>query len=347
MKLLGLFSSYAPNKIFIAILSGAISGVASALFIPVVLTALASVSNGLSIASGQEYRIFGVDVAHPKFAGLYLGVIFFILLARTISHVLLTTISLDATTKLRQDLYKQIANTSISSLERCSSGRLIQCMTSDVNEIVRGAGLIPDLIIQGATLFGLLVFLYVVNPHVFIFALGVIFFGAITYQIPMLLGEDYFKRSRKHMDLLQEGFRGLAEGAKELKLNQNKYHHFMDNQLLLQERHVLGLNKTGAFIILAARNYGELLNFASMGLIGFVYVNYYPMSTIELTSVLMVCLYIGGPTAAILNIWPDLARSRVALNRVKSLFNDLPSENANNELRPVPDWKSIRLQSII
>ncbi len=346
MKLLDLFSSYAPNKIFIAIFLGAISGVASALFIPVVMTALASVSNGLSVAGGQEYQIFGVDIAHPKFAGLYLGIIFFILLTRTISHVLLTAISFDATTKLRRDLYKRIANTSISSLERCSNGRLIQCMTSDVNEIVRGAGLIPDLLIQGATLIGLLAYLYFLSDSVFVFALCIIFFGAITYQFPVLIGAEYFKRSRKHMDLLQEGFKGLAEGAKELKVNKTKYEHFMDNQLLLQERHVLNLCKTGSYIILAARNYGDLLNFFSMGLIGFVYINYHPMSTIELTGVLMVCLYIGGPAAAILNIWPELARSRVALNRVQSLFEDLPSENAASELQPIPDWKTIRLNSV-
>lgn len=346
MKLLELYSKYAPNKIFIAILSGAISGVASALFIPVVMTALASVSNGLSIASGQQYQIFGVDVAHPKFAGVYLGIIFIILLTRTISHALLTKISLEATTKLRQDLYKQIANASISSLEQCSSGRLIQCMTSDVNEIVRGAGLIPDLLILSATLSGLLVYLYCLNDHVFGFVLCVVFFGAITYQFPVLIGTEYFKRSRKHMDILQEGFRGLAEGAKELKLNKIKHEHFMDNQLLLHESHVLKLSKIGGYIILAARNYGDLINLISMGLIAFVYINYHPMSTMELTGVLMVCLYIGGPAAGILSIWPDLARSKVALNRVQSLFNDLPSEEANSELHPVPEWKSIKLKSI-
>jgi putative ATP-binding cassette transporter len=346
MKLLELFSSHAPNKVFIAIFSGAISGVASALFIPVVMAALTSVANGLSIADGQEYQVFGVDIVHPKFAGLYLLIIFFILLTRTISHVLLTNISLDATTKLRQDLYKKINNTNIASLERCSNGRLIQCLTSDVNEIVGGAGLIPDLLVQSATLFGLLGFLYFVSESVFIFALCVIFFGAITYQLPVLIGAEYFKRSRRYMDLLQEGFRGLVDGAKELKLDKNKREHFMLNQLLLQERHVLSLSKTGSYIIITARNYGDLLNFVSMGLIAFVYVNYHPMTTIELTGVLMVCLYIGGPAAAILNIWPELARSRVALGRVQSLYNDLPSENANDNLEPAPAWKSIQLKSV-
>lgn len=347
MKLLRLFSIHSPNKVFLAIFFGAASGIAYALLIPVIMTALAFSPNGLSVAGGQTFQIFGVELAHPKFAAIFVGLCGFILFARTLSQVLLARIGMDVTTKLRRSLYSQISKTSISSLEQCSTGRLIQTMTSDVQYIVHGAGLIPDLLIQISTLLGLMGFLYYVNANVFLFVICTIFFGAVTFQIPMIIGTKYFLRSRNHMDLLQEGFKGLVEGAKELKLNQSKREHFMQNQLLKQERIVVSLEKTGFTIMQVARNYGDLITFFAMGIIGFVYVNYHAISAAELTGVVMVLLYVTGPVASVLNVFPQLARSQIALNKLEALFEDLRQEDVSAEVQPVPEWNSIRLNSVI
>ncbi|MES2825583.1 MAG: cyclic peptide export ABC transporter [Pseudomonadota bacterium] len=346
MKLLRLFSAHAPNKVFFAIFSGALSGSAYALLIPVMMAALSFAPDGLSSADSEGYQFFSVEIAQPKVASLFLALCFFILLTRTLSQVLLAVIAMDVTTKLRKSLYDRISNTSISSLERCSSGRLIQTMTTDVQYIVNGAGLIPDLLIQMSTLLGLMGFLYYVSAKVFLFVLYTIVFGGLTYQLPLFFGVKYFRRSRSHMDLLQEGFKGLVEGAKELKLNQSKRQHFMKTQILLQEHHVVSLNKTAFYIIQVARNYGDLITFFAMGIIGFIYVNYHAISATELSGVLMVLLYISGPVAAILNILPELARSRVSLTKIQALFDDLPQENFNSELLHVPEWKTIRLKEI-
>lgn len=253
MKLLKLFSSYAPNKVFVAILFGALSGIAYALLIPVLMAALSVVPDRLSIAATDAYEVFGVEVAQPKFAGLFLVLCFFILLTKTLSQVLLSVIAMDVTTRLRRRLYDRISNTSIASLERCSNGRLVQSMTNDVHQLVAGAGLIPDLLVQMSTLIGLMGFLYFVSSNVFFFTFYTIIFGGITFQVMMIFGAKYFSRSRDHMDLLQEGFKGLVEGAKELKLDSQKRQHFMDNQLLRQEFNVLSLNKKGFYIVQLAK----------------------------------------------------------------------------------------------
>ncbi|PCK05303.1 MAG: cyclic peptide transporter [Alteromonadaceae bacterium] len=346
MKLLKLFSSFAPNKVFLAILAGAISGIAYALLIPVMMTALTVVPNGLSASSEQAYQVLGIEVAHPKFAAMFLILCIVILVTRSFSQVFLATVAMDVTKRLRKSLYERISNTSISDLERCSNGRLIQSMTNDVYQIVSGAGLIPDLLIQISTLLGLMGFLYYVSAKVFIFVLCTIVFGGITFQLMMLVAVKYFRRSREHMDLLQEGFKGLVEGAKELKLNQSKRRHFMTDQLLQQENYVMRSNKMGFYIMQVARNYGDMITFFAMGIVGFVYVNYHVISSVELAGVLMVLLYISGPVAAILNILPELARARVSLVKIESLFDDLPCETASLELQTVPEWDSIRLKSV-
>lgn len=346
MNLLQLFSSHAPNKVFFAIVTGAISGVAYALLIPVIMTALTFSSNRLSVAGNQTYPIFGVDVAHPKFAALFLFLCLLILLSRSVSQVLLARISMDVTTRLRKSIYERIADTPISFLEQRSSGQLIQTVTTDVQRIVHGARMIPDLLIQLFTLLGLMSFLCYLSGKIFIFVLLIIVFGIVTFQLPMIIGARYFFRARNHMDVLQEGFKGLVDGAKELKINRSKYEHFMEHQLLFQERQVVKLEKTGFTIVQVAQNYGDLITFFAMGVIGFIYINYHAISVFELTGIIMVLLYVTGPVAFILNVLPELARANVSLNKVQSLFNEMPCENASKKLHAVPSWKSINLQSV-
>lgn len=346
MNLLKLFSSYAPNRVFLAILAGAISGVAYAMLIPVMMTALSGAPAGLSVAGGQTTFFWGIEVTHAKSAALFLILCLLIMVTRTASQVFLARISMDVTTRLRRSLYDRIANTSIAALEQRTSGQLIQTLTTDVQRIVGGAGMIPEVLIQVSTFVGLMGFLSYLNTKVFTFVLCSIIFGVVTYQLPMLFGVRYFVRARNHMDELQEGFKGLVEGAKELKLNRAKQQDFLQRQLLEQEDQVIHYEKTGFTIVKLAQNYGDLISYFSMGVIAFIYINYHAISVAELTGVIMVLLYITGPVAAMLNVLPEFARAKVSLNKVQALFDELPVESGNKELQDAPKWQSLSLNNI-
>lgn len=346
MNLLQLFSKHAPNKIFLAVFTGTASGIAYAMLIPVVMTALTFAPDRLIVDGGQVYRVLGVDVAHPKFAALFLVLCLLILVMRTFSQVLLVRISMDVTTELRQKLYSRISNTSISYLEQSNSGRLIQTMTTDVQRIVFGAGVFPDLLIQASSFFGLMFFLAYLNTKIFIFVVLILLFGVLTFQLPMIIGTKYFERARNHMDQLQEGFRGLVDGAKELKLGRNKHQHFMKHQLLQEEKQVVRLEKTGFTIIKITQNYGDLLSFFAMGIVGFIYVNYHAVPVSELAAVIMVLLYISGPVAFMLNALPELSRANISLQKFLSLSEELPEEEVSQELHPVPEWSTMNFKSV-
>lgn len=346
MNLLKLFSSYAPNRVFIAIIAGALSGIAYAMLIPVMMSALSSAPAGLSLVGGQTTQVWGIEVSHPKSAALFLILCFAILCTRTLSQVLLARISLDVTTRLRRNLYDRITNTSIAALEQRTSGQLIQTLTTDVQRIVGGAGMIPELLIQVSTFIGLMGFLSYLNTRVFVFVFLAILFSVVTFQLPMMLGVRYFVRARNHQDELQEGFKGLVEGAKELKLNKAKQQDFMRRQLLEQERLVVGLEKTGFTIVKLAQNYGDLISYFGMGAIAFVFINYHAISVVELTGIIMVLLYISGPVAAIINGFPELSRSKISLDKVQALFDELPLEIGWDKFTPAPVWQSLQLNNI-
>jgi putative pyoverdin transport system ATP-binding/permease protein len=346
MKLLKLFSSRAPNKVFVAIVAGALAGIAYALLIPLMMSSLNAPGAGLTVVDDHNYQVFGFYIARPKFAVVFFALCLLILLLRTISQVLLTRISIDVTTELRQNLYKRISRTSIASLELHGSSRLIQAMTNDVQRIVFGASMIPGLLIQLFTLVGLLGFLCYISQKVFEFVVIMIIIGGFTFQAPMVLGARYMTRARLYMDDLQDDFRGLIDGAKELKLNRNKSENFIKSQLLHNERKIVDADKAGFTISQIATNYGDMITFFVMGIIAFIYTSYNSISVFELSGVLMVLLYITGPVAFILSVFPSVARAKISLDRIQALFDDLPVENIVRLVEPIKEWNTMRLRSV-
>lgn len=346
MRILKLFSRQAPNRVFFAISAGATAGIAYALLIHLLTSAITGPREGLLLVEAQETVIFGLHVAHPKLAASFVVLCFAIVLLRTLSQVTLTRLSMEVTTRIRQDLYTQISRTSISSLEQNGSGRLIQVMTADVQQVVAGARVIPDLLVQMFTLVGLLGFLTYLSPKVFVLVLSMIIIGAITFQVPVAIGARYLGRARLHMDELQDGFCGLTDGAKELKLNLKKSDSYIKSQLIRNEEKAIECDRKGLTIIQVATNYGDMITFFVMGIILFIYTNYNAISTAEITGVIMVLLYITGPVAFILNVFPEVARAKISLDRIQGLFRDLPGEKIDRIVKPVGDWRSIQIREL-
>jgi putative ATP-binding cassette transporter len=346
MRLFQLFSKHAPNRIFFAVFTGGLSGILYAFLIPVIMTALTAEQPHFTTQEESVYSLLGIEISSPAFAATFLGLCITILIARTISQVILSRVAMDVTSRLRKQLYKQISKAPIAALERTGSSKLVQSMTTDVQRIVFGAQVIPDLIIQMITLVGLLGFLYYLSSAVFGYVMVIIIFGIVTFQIPIFIGQRYFTRSRRHLDNLQDGFQGLVEGAKELKLNEKKQNHFIDTVLHQEEHHAISLDKTAFTIVQCARNYGDMICFVAIGAIGFIFTNYHAITIPELAGVIMTLLYITGPVAFILNVIPEIAQSQVSLNKIQALFEELPIEDLSSKIEPVAKWNTLRFSNV-
>jgi putative ATP-binding cassette transporter len=348
MNLFSEFSRKAPNRVFISILLGALSGISYALLIPLILNVLKEGDPRLTeISSGGPVRLFGLDVANAPFAMIYLGACLFILFGRTLSQVLLTRVAIDVSSQLRTRLYEQIANAPVAALERIGSARLVAALTTDVPRIVIGARVFPDLLINLVTLVGMLGFLLVLNPDVFWFVLGCIAFGIVSYQIPMFVGRRYFIRARQSFDGLQESIQGLIHGIKELKLSDAKREAYFRSVLMSFENDVRDYEKTGHTVVRIANNYGDLLGFFVIGSIIFIFVNYRLISNLELIGVVMALLYLTGPVAIILGFIPQIAVSRVSMNRVTRLLDEMPSEGVSEQRSDGLVWDQVRFDRVI
>ncbi|KPV93760.1 ABC transporter ATP-binding protein YojI [Pseudoalteromonas sp. P1-9] len=344
MKLFSAFTKTAPNKVFLSVILGGLSGVCYSLLIPIVLQAV-NQSHGFLKTDSSLHTFLGYEISHYKVATLFLFTCIFILISRTCSQLILARISLDLTSKIRRDFYDKIAKAPISSLENIGYAKLIATISGDVGRIVGGASILPDILINSVTLFGMLGFLLYLNADVFWFVIMAILFGVITYQIPMYFGNKYFYKARMKYDSLHTAIQGLVFGAKELKLNKNKKDKFFKDILLESERGVISAEKNGISITRAAANYGDLLSFFVIGVVIFVFVNYHSVSNGELLGVIMALLYITTPVSIIINSIPSIIMAKVALNKVKTVFDELSIEEFSTEIFDV-NWNSIKFKGV-
>jgi len=346
MNMFAEFSRKAPNKVFLSIVLGGLSGVCYSLLIPLILSVLKPGDARLDEIATSPTRVFSLEIANAPFALIFITVCLFILVSRTLSQVMLSRVAIDVASQLRIGLYRQIASAPLSALERIGSARLLTALTTDVPRIVLGARMLPDLLINMVTLIGMLGFLLILNSDVFWFVLGCIAFGVLTYQVPMMIGRRYFIRARRGFDGLQESINGLLRGIKELKLNDAKREAYFQSVLMSYENEVQRNEKAGHTIVRTASNYGDLLSFFVIGSIIFVFVNYRVVSNQELVGVIMALLYVTGPVSIILNYVPQLAISRVSMQRVAKLFGEIPSEDIDPGQETPLAWERVRFEGV-
>ncbi len=344
MKLFDLFIQRAPNRIFLSIMLGSLSGISYSLLIPLVQVGI----DGLGRAgTGADTAVLlGIEIYQYRLAMLFFGICAFVLVARSISQITLMRVAMDVTTDLRKELYEQIARAPIADLERIGSSKLIATITTDVGRIVFGARALPDLLISAVTIVGMLGFMAYLNYSVFVFVIQAIAFGVITYQIPILIANKYFHRSRQRVDLLQEAIQGLIAGAKELKLDAVKRERYFATVLMEHEYALLEADKTGNTVIRLAANYGDMISFFVIGVIAYVFINYHAMTPSELIGVVMAMLYITTPIALVMNTVPSVVMAKLSLNKVNSIMQIIPAESFPVGVGPVSAWSELSVRGL-
>ncbi|WP_369944538.1 cyclic peptide export ABC transporter [Xanthomonas medicagonis] len=345
MKLFDLFVRRAPNRIFLSILLGALSGVCYSLLIPMVQV---GISGADTAAGSADTAIFlGVEVHQHKLALVFFALCACVLVFRSVSQITLLRVAMEVTTELRRTLYERISQAPIAELERMGSARLIAAITTDVGRIVFGARALPDLLISAVTIVGMLGFMSYLDFPVFVLVLQAIAFGAITYQIPMFLANRHFQRSRERIDPLQDAIQGLINGAKELKLDPAKRQRYFLDVLMDNEYAVMRADKAGNTVVRLAANYGDMISFLVIGVIAYVFVNYHAITAATLTSVIMAMLYITTPIALVINTVPAVFMARISLKKVNALLGAIPSETypvAAGGARD--DWSTLTLRGL-
>lgn len=343
-SLLSAFGSFAPNRVFAAVVVGAFSGALYSMAIPLILASIKPSDDGLFFTETTVDRVWFFDVSNIAMAKFFLAFCVLILLTRSLAGILLSRVSMDLTSSLRARLCDRIARAPYPVLEAFGQAKLRVAVTDDVRRIISGAEILPQLLVNGVMLFGIFGFLWYLNQYVFFFVIKAIAFGVVTFQLPVYFARKDFRRARTIYDSLEQGIRGLILGVKELQLDRGKRKKYFRDVLLKNERDLLRTEKRAMTTLLAANSYGDLLFFFVIGIIAFVFTNYHSVPADELATIVLVLLYVTGPVAIILNAIPRMSVAVVSLRKIEEIFGELPERMSEDRPLVRREWQKISLR---
>lgn len=342
-----LLAKNAPNKVFLSMLGGALSGVAYALLIPLVTYSLPGVNDSFKPVPSAPHLIFNLEVFKPPMALVFAITVLFIWLARTWSDITLSRVSISMASDLRVQMYSRIAGAPLTAIERIGLPRFVTALAFDVPKVVLGAQSAPSVLMDAVTLLGMLLFLSYLNTDVFWFVLKCIGFGVLTTEAIYAFSNRYHVKAARVNDTLQEAVHGLVQGFKELKLSNEKRAKYFETVLLTHERELANAQKTGFSIHTGAGHYGHILSFLVIGAVIFIFFSYHAISNENLVGIVMTLLYIAAPIASLVRTLPVLKTSRIALKRVVDLLADLPEEKIAQASADAPTWERLRFEQVV
>ncbi|MBQ4836011.1 cyclic peptide export ABC transporter [Pseudoalteromonas luteoviolacea] len=345
MRVIKEITKYAPNSIFVSLVFGGLAGVVYTGLIPILLIGIEDLVNANQ--SGNTAVVLGIQVSNVALAGLFLALCFAILIFRVLSQTILLKASFLFATSFRKKLYEKVLASKLDKLEDTGSARLINALTTDINNIVAGGQSAPVLFINLITIFGMLMYVWVVNSAVFYFLIIALLIGVVTYQIPLILAGNYFTRSREWRDKLQASFEALSYGTKELKVNKTLRQDFFQSELLKAEEKVKDYSTKSNIVYSITGNYGEMICFLVIGTVVFAYSNYQQISNSQLISVVMIMLYLTGPIAALLSAIPSIMQAAISYKKLDILYDELQSEGFAVDVKKQTSWQTLQLRDVV
>jgi len=331
MKIIAFLLRQSRKIVFLSIAAGALSGVCNAALLAVINSALKTGPPGEGLA------------------WIFVGLCTLLPFARYTSERLLTKLGQEALHGMRMRLCRQILAAPLPHLERLGSARLLTTLTDDVPAITNSVLLIPLLCVNAALVVGCLIYLGILSWGVFLIVMAFMILGVAAYQVPIIKVQKIFRVGREHTDRLQEHFRALTLGTKELKIHNERRHTFMREGLeatadALQEHNIAGQN-----LYTAAASWGQVLVFIVVGLILFIFPLMHNLGLAMLTGYALTLLYLMTPLQVIMNSLPQLTRANVALSKVYELGFTLASqgsEQAEEEHFQTDTWVKLELSSV-
>ncbi len=330
MKLILFLLRSSRQMMIWAVIAGALSGIAGAAMIGVINSALAAQHDGITAAMVAGF--VALFLISP--------------LTRYVSEVVLLRLTQKSVYELRMHLSRRILATPLRALESMGAAKLLVALTDDITSISTALSDLPVILVNGTIILGCFIYMGWLSPPLLLVSLGFLVLGAGSYQLAVRWGMKRFRASRETQDELFGHFRGMTEGAKELKLHAERRLAFLALLEITAARLRQLLVSARTYFTIAA-NWGTALFFLVIGLLLFL-----PQMSHETTEAktgfTLILLFIRGPLQLILNMMAQIGQGNVALAKIESLGLTLPPEasEAGHPDPAGPGWKQLDLVGV-
>lgn len=225
---------------------------------------------------------------------------------------------------LRETIFDRLFKTKYEEFEKIESGQLITTITDDINRIRDLAGIAVVMATSIITIIAAFIYLATISAFGTLTALAIIIIVASIYGYFNGIAVRHFEEARETQNKFMAKIEALIGGYKDLTLHRNKKLEYRKEVSEINEK--FRINNLAAFkMFVNAFMLGESLFIIVLGLIVFGFSFFFmSINEQELTSFVMILLYILGPINQVMNSIPRLTQINVSIERVKKLLKQLP-----------------------
>ena len=332
LKLVSFLFQYSPRLLVLTLVAGAVSGAANTVVIALLNRGIASERQAL-----------------PVLALSFLGVCLVLPLTRICAEILLAFLSQNAVYDLRMQLCRGILKAPLRDLERHGPDKILATLTNDITLIANALPSIPAICMHLAIVVSCLGYLaWLFLPGGFIL-LGTTVLGVAGYMAVFSKAGRHFELAREDGDALQQHYRGLTFGNKELKLNYRRQRQFEKDGLEQTSASFKRHQIRSRIYLAAAGSMGHLLFFVAMGILVFLLPFWVTTVTREvLTGYSMVLLFLFVPLDGLTSMMPTLGTAAASLRKVTSLGFSLERVSGPDVFVPTSSgsWHSLKMEAV-
>jgi putative ATP-binding cassette transporter len=282
----------------------------------------------------------------PRLLYAFIALCVLVPINRFVSQALFNSIGARAIFEMRLQLSRGILNSPLRNLEAIGPHRLFASLTDDVQAITTALVQIPALSMHLAIVLAGLCYMTWLSPMLLLLVLGGMVVGVLSYNLPLAKARIYNRHLREHTDALFGQFRGLVDGAKELRLHRKRRIAFFDSGLVPTGDAIRRYTFLGNTTFTGAAVWGNLVFMIIVGVLAFAGTRWADLKV--LSGYTLTLLYMMTPLEVIMQSFPLLSRAATATDKLERLGLELThkSERLEQTAELETSWKQLELADV-
>jgi putative ATP-binding cassette transporter len=325
MKLFSFLLKHSPWLLALAVVTGVMSGVASAALMALINTKLAH-----------------IDGALGALAWGFTSLAALVLISNLTSRLLLLRLSTRAVLDIRLHICRQLLLAPLRQVESHGSSPIMAALTEDILAVSDTLAEFPLLCINVSILLACLSYLLWLCWPLGLALLGLFIFGVLSYELIEKRTRPFLKEGREKWDELIGFYQALLSGNKELKLHRERRCAFFSEGLVPTAASMRKLSLGWHTYYAVASAYGQIFYFLVIGAVLFIAPALGHFSPAVLAGFTLLILYVNGPISFIVGAFPSFQRASVSLAKIESVGLSLAGAGRSDVDAEVTDRDSVK-----
>ena len=317
----------------VAVVAGIVAGIGNTLLLGFVNNGLAHRSSDLTGQLIVSFMVVCVVVTSSRF----------------LSQDLMARFAQRNLRDLRMKLGRRVLSSPLRAQEEIGANRILAVFTEDVPAIANAVIAIPAICTNLVIVIGCLTYLGMISGKLLLGVVGFIIVGIITCQVPIAKATHYMNNVRETNDALLKQLKAMTEGTKELKIHRNRREAFISNLFSATTQSLQRNNVISNTIFNAVNSWAQTLVFVLMGLIVFVPYAWIRLEPLQLTSYILILLFMIGPLLIVMSSVPAFSRAKIALAKLAELdlsLDKFPAEAEADDANAANSWHNLTLSQV-